>query len=51
MHIHIYIFITYFTVWNARSVLCLSQNEIVKCSLIVADSCKITLDLIKLHNG
>jgi hypothetical protein len=40
-----------FTVWDPRSVLCLLQYETVTCRLIVADGYKITLGLIKLHNG
>jgi hypothetical protein len=39
-----------FNVWDPRSVLWLSQYEIVKCGLIVADGFKIALGLIKLHN-
>ena len=57
-HRHIYIHTpthTYspygFTLWDPRSVLCLLQYEIVKCGLIVADSCKIILGLVKLNNG
>ena len=52
IHAYTYIYSPHgFTVWNARSVLCLSPYEIVKCGLILADGFKIILDLLKLYNG
>jgi len=53
IHAHMYIYIyspNGFTLWDARSVLCLSQYEIVKCGFIVADGWKIILGLVKLYN-
>jgi hypothetical protein len=49
---HAYVYSRYgFTLWGPRRVLCLLQYEMVKCDLIVADGCKIILDLVKLYNG